>query len=637
MKGKEGKKGAASLPIITIITLIVIMFFTPTTLGDGEIGVSFDPRPNEPPNAPSNPDPANGEEDVPIPAILEVYVYDETSSTVDVYFYNDSDDSLIGVDTDVPSISGGIATVVWTGLGKSTIYSWYAVADDSEYTTTSATWSFTTLPNQMPTADAGGPYSGTVDHTIVFDGSGSSDPDGSIVGYRWDFTNDGFWDTNWLTSATTTNVYTSTGTCTVKLEVKDDDDATDIDTASVTISPNQAPVADAGGPYSGKVGSSVRLDGSGSSDSDGSVVGYRWDFNNDGSWDTEWVTSSTAAHSYPHVGTYTVKLEVKDDDDATDIDTASVSISTNKAPVAEANGPYSGGVNNSIKFDASGSSDPDGSIVGYRWDFTNDGSWDTNWLNQKTTTHAYLKPGTYTVKLQVKDNDEATDTDTASVSITGNSWPTARAGGPYTAIINEPTTFDGSSSSDPDGSIVGYRWDFTDDGNWDTDWLSSPTTNHSYSSTGTYTVRLGVKDNDGAVDDASTTVSVFLSEPPVADANGPYYGLVDEWIEFNGSGSYDPDGEITSYLWDFGDNQTSDMMNPVHSYLAPVNYTVTLKVTDDTDIEDTHTTTANIRDEEEEPDEPDEEIQLPLSLQTIIIASIVVAIIAFIIVKKLRR
>jgi hypothetical protein len=89
---------------------------------------------------------------------------------------------------------------------------------------------------------------------------------------------------------------------------------------------NSAPTADAGGPYSGIIEEAVDFIGSGT-DSDGVIVGYRWDFTSDGTWDTDWSTSTTATHTYDTEGDYTVTLQVKDDFGATGSDTASVEIS----------------------------------------------------------------------------------------------------------------------------------------------------------------------------------------------------------------------------------------------------------------------------------------------------------------------
>jgi hypothetical protein len=87
------------------------------------------------------------------------------------------------------------------------------------------------------------------------------------------------------------------------------------------------------------------------------------------------------------------------------------------APTADADGPYVGYINGIITFSGSKSKDTDGTIVGYRWDWTDDGSYDTNWSSNDTMTHVYTTRGVYTAKLQVKDNDNLTDTDTTTVTI----------------------------------------------------------------------------------------------------------------------------------------------------------------------------------------------------------------------------
>lgn len=86
-------------------------------------------------------------------------------------------------------------------------------------------------------------------------------------------------------------------------------------------------------------------------------------------------------------------------------------------PVADAGGPYLGFTGEEITFDASASSDADGTIVGYRWDWTNDGEWNTDWLDQAITTNSYGTEFCGEVRVQVKDNDGATDTDKAPVFV----------------------------------------------------------------------------------------------------------------------------------------------------------------------------------------------------------------------------
>ena len=90
-----------------------------------------------------------------------------------------------------------------------------------------------------------------------------------------------------------------------------------------------------------------------------------------------------------------------------------------------------------------------------------------------------------------------------------NQPPVADAGPDQTALVNETLTFDGSSSSDPDGTITSYDWDFGDLNS-----ASGVTVTHSYAATGTYTVTLTVQDDEGAIDKDTTTVEIFEEQPP---------------------------------------------------------------------------------------------------------------------------
>jgi hypothetical protein len=85
------------------------------------------------------------------------------------------------------------------------------------------------------------------------------------------------------------------------------------------------------------------------------------------------------------------------------------------------------------------------------------------------------------------------------------------------------------------------------------------------------------------------------NQPPVADPNGPYPGVVDVAVMFDGTGSDDPDGTIVSYEWDFGDGSpVGTGESPTHAYTAADTYTVTLTVTDDGGLTNMATTIAEI-------------------------------------------
>jgi PKD repeat protein len=211
---------------------------------------------------------------------------------------------------------------------------------------------------------------------------------------------------------------------------------------------NQPPVADIGGPYSGTEAIAVAFDASGSSDSDGSIASFAWDFGDGSSG-----SGAKLSHVYNSTGTFNVTLIVTDDaGEATAVSTPVTIGAGNQPPVADAKGPYSGVVGKTIQFDGSASSDADGSIVGYDWNF-GDGT------SGAKPSHSYASKGTYNITLTVTDDGNAVDSAVTTVSIDAdNQAPTADAAGPYSAMAGEELVFDGTGSSDADGSISRYDW-----------------------------------------------------------------------------------------------------------------------------------------------------------------------------------
>ncbi len=166
-----------------------------------------------------------------------------------------------------------------------------------------------------------------------------------------------------------------------------------------------------------------------------------------------------------------------------------------------------------------------------------------------------------------------------------NQAPTADAGGPYAALTGQTVAFSSAGSSDADGTIVAWAWDFGDGA---TSTAANPS--HAYGAAGTYVVSLTVTDDDGAQDTAtSSAVITAPNQAPTAVANGPYAGLAGEAIAFSSAGSGDPDGTITAWFWDFGDGATSTAANPSHAYAAAGSYTATLTVTDNDGAQDSAT------------------------------------------------
>src|SRR6266436_2901576 len=462
------------------------------------------------------------------------------------------------------------------------------VTDNSGATNSASTTA--TISNRPPVANAGGPYTGITGTGVQLSGSGS-DPDGNIANYTWSFGDPNSGSNNNSSVATPMHTYAAAGTYTVTLTVTDNSGATNSASTTATIS-NRPPVANAGGPYTGITGTGVQLSGSGS-DPDGNIANYTWSFGDPNSGSNNNSSVATPMHTYAAAGTYTVTLTVTDNSGATNSASTTATIS-NRPPVANAGGPYTGITGTGVQLSGSGS-DPDGNIANYTWSFGDPNSGSNNNSSVATPMHTYAAAGTYTVTLTVTDNSGATNSASTTATIS-NRPPVANAGGPYTGITGTGVQLSGSGS-DPDGNIANYTWSFGDPNSGSNNNSSVATPMHTYAAAGTYTVTLTVTDNSGATNSASTTATIS-NRPPVANAGGPYTGITGTGVQLSGSGS-DPDGNIANYTWSFGDpnsgsNNNSSVATPMHTYAAAGTYTVTLTVTDNSGATNSASTTATI-------------------------------------------
>jgi PKD repeat protein len=279
------------------------------------------------------------------------------------------------------------------------------VVSNAADSATSETATLTVLPNQPPIAEfAASPVFGEAPLTVNFDASASSDPDGTIASYAWDF-GDGETGTGMLTSHT----YSNPDTYTVTLAVTDDSAASH--STSVTISVTPAPPRITLQPLnlSIKVGQSATF----SVAADGTEpLGYQWQKNG---MDIEGATAEshiTPATTLADNGS-TFRCVVSNVAGSATSETATLTVLANLPPLATFTAaPLLGYAPLSVDFDASASSDPDGSIASYAWNF-GDGETGTGVL----TSHTYPNPGTYTVTLTVGDDQQATHSATTTVTV----------------------------------------------------------------------------------------------------------------------------------------------------------------------------------------------------------------------------
>ncbi len=441
-------------------------------------------------------------------------------------------------------------------------------------------------PMQAPIADCFVDFlEGFAPLTINADGSVSTDIDGSIISYQWNFG-----DGEGVLGASVSHTYMEPGIYQLELIVTDNDDLSDIHIVEIVVNAVEIPpVAQfSHSDISDFAPIEVSFDGSLSFDSDNEIVDFAWDFGdgNTGSGELQ-------SHTFQNAGTFNVVLTVTDESNlSASVSQEIVVVDAPAEPTADIEVDFSSGTAPlAVNFNASNSNDPDGSIVQYDWDFA-DGTTGTG----ETLSHVFTEGGFYSVSLLVTDNSGMTAQAEITIVVDSPLPPTATiTADPTEGLAPLPVSFDGSGSTDPDGSIVTYSWDLGDGTTSD-----EMTVEHTYTESGSYTVTLMVTDDQDLTSTTETTITVTSAASPTATITAdPTEGLAPLPVSFDGSGSTDPDGSIVSYSWDLGDGTTSDEMTVEHIYTESGSYTVTLTVTDDQDLISTTEATITVTSAEE--------------------------------------
>ncbi|WP_048056522.1 PKD domain-containing protein [Thermococcus sp. 4557] len=204
--------------------------------------------------------------------------------------------------------------------------------------------------------------------------------------------------------------------------------------------------------------------------------------------------------------------------------------------------------------------------------------------------HVYREEGKYKVILMVYDPWNANATCTAGINVKPNEKPTALFSYSPAEIKAGDEVLFTDSSTDPDGSVARWSWNF---GDGSTSTERNP--RHTYTNPGSYTVMLTVEDENGLKGTYYKEIRVEPQNyPPTADFTFlPKEPKAGEEISFADK-SYDRDGDIVGWSWDFGDGSTSSEAEPIHVYSSAGNYTVTLKVRDDGGGEDVRRITITV-------------------------------------------
>ena len=372
------------------------------------------------------------------------------------------------------------------------------------------------------------------------------------------------------------------------LTVTDKVGGRDTDTVTVTVeSPNQPPVANAGPDLVVAPGEIFTLDGSGSTDSDGSIVSYRW-------WHVTYVSSSDSSKLLPLGNTSTINLtaetiepgpyhktyetyllQVVDDDGVwSNLDAVRVTVTDPfEAPIANAGPDQVVASGATVTLDGSGSTHDHRRSVSYSWEQTDESGGSVSLTGASTATPGFtantLAPGANDVvhvfTLTVTDEAGETDTDTVTVTVESpNQLPVANAGPDLVVAPGETFTLDGSRSTDSDGSITGYYWwhytYISSSDNWKFRYLGfsrTPTWNltaetpESNPADKTY-YHLRVIDDDGDLSrfDAVRVTVIEPFEVPIANAGPDQVVASGATVTLDGSGSTHDHRRSVSYSWE---------------------------------------------------------------------------------------
>jgi len=415
---------------------------------------------------------------------------------------------------------------------------------------------------------------------VSFDARSSSDPDGEVVRFLWDFDGDGTIDET-TEEPSIERVLGRHGTLSPTLIVEDADG--DRSTPfCVMIQVNAAPVAQfAASTFAPRETEEVEFVDA-SFDPDGTARAWHWDFG-----DGETSTQTSPEHAFQTSGSHTVTLIVIDDQGASAAATATLTVANLPPTASIATGCGDAETGVAFAFDASGSVDPspNGSIVSYAWDVDGDGSFDRE-TTAPSLSHAYDQDGTYDVTVRVTDDSGETAVSEPIRVTVRNRPPVVRR---IRLTPGRPTDADEvvfqAEASDPDGDVVAWVWTFGGEGT-----STSPEPQHAFAHDTTYEIRLVVRDDDGAASEPFSVAIDVANALPIALFTFAEVGP--RTIAFSAASARDPsqNGRIVHVAWDFGDgtacpeNPSScggDRTAPIHRFAEAGTYAVTLIVIDE--------------------------------------------------------
>ena len=409
-------------------------------------------------------------------------------------------------------------------------------------------------PNQPPVARAGSDIGITLPaNTVTLDGSTSTDAEGPIASYQWTKISGPTTFTIQSPTAAKTDVTDlAEGEYEFELKVTDSGGQSSTDTVKITVSQpdNIDPIANAGSDQVINLPTnSVSLNGSASNDPDGTIVEWKW---------TQKTTlpctivdddKPFAIINAMQAGRYVFDLQVKDNRGGIAHDEMEVFV--NRSPVANAGPDQTIRLPlNSVTLNGS-ATDTDGTIAAWNWTKVSTLPSAIVSPNAQQTVVTSLIAGTHTFRLTVTDDKSATGFDDVQVIVlAANQQPLAVITAPANVnTVQQQFTLDGSQSSDPDGTIVSFKWkqsagpaqlQITND--------DKAIATVGGLQTGTFSFSLEVKDNEGGTNVATHTVVITKTDVPVVSCASLENIVVTEFDKVKDLAGTQPYSDVLRYF-----------------------------------------------------------------------------------------
>ena len=324
---------------------------------------------------------------------------------------------------------------------------------------------------------------------------------------------------------------------------------------SWTFTLTQPPTANAGPNQTAAVGSTVTLNGTGSTDPNSLPLTYLWTPVSIPSASSTTITNPTSAMPTLKIdvaGNYIIKLVVNDGILSSSAATVTIS-TTHTAPTANAGANQTGAVGSQIQLDGSASIDPDGNPLTYTWSIQSAPGGSTTVLSSTSAVKPTItldKFGSYSIQLVVNDQYLSSSPSTVTIN-TIHTPPVANAGLGQGVTVGSTVTLSGALSSDVDGFPLTYAWSFTTLPSTSKATLTGATTvspTFVLDVVGTYVVQLIVNDGYNSSVPVTVTISTDLL-PPVANAGLGQTVPFNQLVQLSGAASSDPNNLPLTYSW----------------------------------------------------------------------------------------